>query len=423
MDDKRRDKITLLLAAISCFTVMNIYYNQPLLALIGHAFGVSASTASSIPSLTQLGFGLGIVLFVPLGDTIDRRWLILIKLLIVSVLLLLVGLAPDFWMLVTLSFFMGIFTVIPQISIPFAAQIAPPNQRGRTIGMVMSGIFAGILISRALSGAVGDWLGWRAIFFIASGLMLVLAVVVAKYLPHSGRSTQLNYWQVLRSLPGILKQQPLIQAACVTGAFLFCIFSVFWSTLAFILASPPFHYGPWVAGILGLVGITGSAAAPLVGRLADKRGPTFTLGISILIVGLSALALLAMGNTMVGLIISLILLDLGVQAGLVSNQTRIYSVLPPSYNSRVNTIFMSSYFTGGAVGSVLGGVVWDQFSNHEAIGGLSAALVVIAFVMHLWLGRRITALTASQAIAVGAEAKLAVPTAPAGSEIQSEPSR
>ncbi len=389
MDDRRRDRITFLLAVISCLTVMNIYYNQPLLALIGRNFGVSVATASTVPSMTQLGFGLGILLFVPLGDTIDRRWLILGKLLIVSALLLLVGLAPSFSVLVVLSFFLGLFTVIPQVSIPFAAQLAPPDRRGRTIGIVMSGIFAGILISRAISGATGNWLGWRAIFFIASGVMILLVIVVARYLPHSGRSTNLNYVQVLRSLPGILHRAPLIQAACVTGALLFCVFSVFWSTLAFMLAGAPFHDGPWVAGVLGLVGITGSAAAPIVGRLADRKGPAFTLGVSIVIAGISALVLAWAGGSMVGLIASLILLDLGVQAGLVSNQTRIYSVLPPTFNSRVNTIFMSCYFLGGAVGSVLGGAVWDRFPGHVALGILSAGLMAAAFLLHIGLQRRI----------------------------------
>ncbi len=419
MDDKRRDRITLLLAVISCFTVMNIYYNQPLLALIGHSFGVSVTTASSIPSLTQLGFGLGIVLFVPLGDTIDRRWLILIKLLVVSGLLLLVGLAPNLIFLAIFSFLLGVFTVIPQVSIPFAAQLAPPNKRGRTIGIVMSGIFAGILISRALSGATGNWLGWRAIFFAASVLMLILAAVVARYLPHSGRSTQLNYWQVLQSLPGILRREPVIQAACVTGAFLFCVFSVFWSTLAFVLAAPPFHDGPWVAGILGLVGITGSAAAPIVGRLADRKGPAFTLGVSIVIAGVSSMVLVLFGKSMPGLIASLILLDLGVQAGLVSNQTRIYSVLPAAYNSRVNTIFMSSYFTGGAVGSVLGGAVWDQFPSHTALGWLSAALMILAFLLHIGLQRRIRA--AAWVPEVAADQAMSPP--PKTLEVQSESSR
>jgi predicted MFS family arabinose efflux permease len=219
--------------------------------------------------------------------------------------------------------------------------------------------------------------------------MLILAAVVARYLPHSGRSTQLNYWQVLQSLPGILRREPVIQAACVTGAFLFCVFSVFWSTLAFVLAAPPFHDGPWVAGILGLVGITGSAAAPIVGRLADRKGPAFTLGVSIVIAGVSSMVLVLFGKSMPGLIASLILLDLGVQAGLVSNQTRIYSVLPAAYNSRVNTIFMSSYFTGGAVGSVLGGAVWDQFPSHTALGWLSAALMILAFLLHIGLQRRL----------------------------------
>jgi len=414
IDDKRRDRITLLLAVISCFTVMNVYYNQPLLALIAHNFGVSITTASSIPSLTQLGFGLGIVLFVPLGDTIDRRWLILIKLGIVAGLLVLVGLAPNLLILAALSFLLGVFTVIPQLSIPFAAQIAPPDKRGRTIGIVMSGIFAGILMSRALSGAVGTWLGWRAIFFAAAVLMVLLALAVAKYLPHSGRSTQLNYWQVLRSLPGIFRRQSTIQAACVTGAFLFCVFSVFWSTLAFMLAGPPFHDGPWVAGILGLVGITGSAAAPIVGRLADKKGPAYTLGVSIFIVGLSSIVLVIFGESMVGLIASLILLDLGVQAGLVSNQTRIYSVLPPSYNSRVNTIFMASYFMGGAAGSVLGGAVWDHFRSQWALGSLSAVLMSIAFLMHIWFQHRI-----KMKAAAAAEDRLTLPADDL--EIQREP--
>ncbi len=387
ISDQKRSGITLLLAVISCFTVMNIYYNQPLLALITRNFGVSTTTASIVPAMTQLGFGLGIILFVPLGDIIDRRPLILGKLLLVAVFLVLVGLAPNLPTLAVLSFLLGLFTVIPQIAIPFAAQLARPAQRGRTIGIVMSGIFAGILLSRALSGALGQWLGWRAIFMAAAGAMLILAGVVARFLPHSGRSTELRYGQILASLPGILRRERTIQAACITGALLFCTFSIFWSTLAFVLAAAPFHDGPWVAGILGLVGITGSAAAPLVGRLADHKGAAFTLGIAIGIAALSAVVLAAFGNTMWGLILSLILLDLGVQAGLVSNQTRIYSVLPPAYNSRVNTIFMSCYFTGGAAGSILGGLAWHHWKSHTALGVLSLSLMIAALILHKWLER------------------------------------
>ena len=370
-----------LLAIAGGITIMNVFYNQPLLADIAGSFQVSATSVSFIPTLTQIGFGVGLLLFVPLGDMVNRQKLIVILLVLVTCALIAAAVSPSHVWLSAAHLSIGLTTVVPPIVVPFAAQIAAPKERGKAIGTVMSGIFFGILLSRTISGFIGATLGWRAMYWIASGLMLALAVLLTRLLPANKPSSQISYPQLMQSLAQLIQKQSVLREASVTGAMLFGVFNAFWTTLVFLLAKPPYHYGSEVAGLFALVGITGSAAAPIVGLLADKRGSRLTVGLAIAITTVAYGVFWLWGYKLWGLAAGAILLDLGVQAGMVSNQARIYTLLPETYNSRLNTVYMVSYYLGGALGSTLGAYGWSLW-KWRGVCLVGLLMLVVAFVAY-----------------------------------------
>lgn len=347
------------LMAIACgVSVANLYYNQPLLAQMGRSFQIDARQVGFIPMLTQIGYAVGMLLFVPLGDKMERRSLIVTLSILNVGALVATAASPSLVWLVVASLVVGITTVVPQLIVPFAAALAAPGERGRVVGNVMSGLLIGVLLARTVSGFVGASLGWRGMYEIAAVLMIVLAVTLAKLLPKSQSSVQLSYVELLRSLPQLMQTQPVVREAALTGAMLFGAFSCFWTTLIFRLEAPPYHYGSQVAGLFGLVGVVGAGAASFVGRVADKSSPRVTLGFAIAISIASFVIFWLLGHQLWGLTLGVILLDLGTQAGQVSNQARIYSLLPEAHN-RLNTIYMVSYFIGGSLGSYLGTYSWS----------------------------------------------------------------
>jgi len=271
--------------------------------------------------------------------------------------------------------------LVPYLIPPFAAHLAAPQERGKVVGMVASGVFIGILLARLVSGMVGASLGWRAMYWIASGLMVVIAIVLAKFLPKSRPSSTLSYGQLLRSLGELLKEQPRLGEASVTQALLFGSFNAFWTTLIFLLESPPYHYGSQAAGLFGLVGVVGASAAPVVGRLSDRKSPRLAVGLAIMIILSSWLVLWRFGYQLWGLIVGVTLLDLGLQAGHVSNQSLIFSLLPNA-RSRLNTVYGVTNFIGAALGSLIAALSWGMWQwNGVCLLGLS--LSVLAFIIYL----------------------------------------
>lgn len=337
----------------------NLYYNQPLLAVIQEKLHASSHSSGLIPMLTQMGYALGIFLLVPLGDLMERRRLILTMLGLTAIALAATAMSPNLTLLLGASLLVGITTITPQLIVPFAAQLAKPEERGKVVGMVMSGLLIGILLARTISGFIGATLGWRAMYWLASGLMIVLALILSKLLPKSQSSLQLSYPRLMKSLFKLM-QQSVLKEAALAGAMSFGAFSAFWSTLVFLLAQPPYHYGSEVTGLFGLVGIVGAMAAPLVGRLADKGNPKLTVGLGLLITTSSFILFWVFGHQLIGLIVGVILLDLGVQTTMVSNQARIYS-LPSEFHSRLNAVYITFYFLGGALGSFLGAYGWNHW--------------------------------------------------------------
>jgi predicted MFS family arabinose efflux permease len=361
--------------------VANIYYIQPLLSAIATSFHISVPRVGAVAMLTQLGTAVGMLLFVPLGDTKERRRLILWLLLAASICLALMGSAQGFVWLALASFGVGVTGATVHVIVPFAAHLSPPTRRGATVGAVLSGLLVGILLARTLSGLVGAWLGWRAIYWFAAVLMLVLAAWIRAGLPQSTPELKLSWPSLMRSTAVLIRDQPVLREASLLGAVFFCAFSAFWTTLVFFLQTPPYHYGSGVAGLFGLVGAAGAVCAPFVGRIADRYGARWNLLGALALTLLSFVVLYFFGTRIGGLIAGVVLLDVGVQAGHISNQTRIYNLLPEA-RSRLNMVYMICYFVAGAIGSYMGTVLWQEagWAGVCALGALlpMGGLIVFA---------------------------------------------
>jgi predicted MFS family arabinose efflux permease len=287
---KRR---TVLLMAGGCgLAVANNYYHQPLLPQMADGVHAPEAWAGYLPALNQAGFGLGLLLFVPLGDLFERRRLVVISLAAAAVLLVVVAVAPNFSVLAAAVFALGLVGVAVQLLIPFAAHLAPPDDRGRVVGTVMGGMLAGVLLSRTVSGVVGQSLGWRAMYWIAAAVTVGVLLTLRAALPTSRPSTCLSYPALLRSMVALVREEPVLRQSCLFGAATFGAFSAFWATLAFHLAGPPLGYGSEVAGLFGLIGVVGVAAAPLVGRAGDRGSLRRTIGLGI---GVTALSFVVFG--------------------------------------------------------------------------------------------------------------------------------
>jgi predicted MFS family arabinose efflux permease len=361
--------------------VANIYYIQPLLATIAAAFHISVPQVGIVAMLTQLGGALGMLIFVPLGDTKERRRLIVTLLVAESICLAFMATAQNLAWLALASFGIGITTATVHVIVPFATHLASPARRGATVGAVLAGLLFGILLARTFSGLLGAWAGWRAIYWLACGLMLVLAVSIRTGLPASQPELRLSWPSLIRSTLVLIREQPVLREAATLGAILFCSFSAFWTTLVFFLQTPPYRYGSAVAGLFGLVGAVGAVCAPLVGRMADRYGARRNVLISLIVTLVSFAILYAFGRHMSGLILGVILLDIGVQSGHVSNQTRIYSLLPEA-RSRLNMVYMVCYFSAGALGSYAGSVMWHRF-GWAGVCGLGCGLLLMGCAVHV----------------------------------------
>jgi predicted MFS family arabinose efflux permease len=366
--------LLLLLATIAGISVANIYYNQPLLDDFRKSFPSGAAWIGAVPAATQLGYAAGMLLLAPLGDRFDRRRLILLQTAGVCVALFFAATAPTLGVLIVASLAIGVLATIAQQAVPFAAELAPPQARGHAVGTVMSGLLIGILLARTASGIVGQYFGWRAVFGSSIVLLLGLAVVVVLKLPRSQPTSTLSYGRLLVSMWHLTRELRGLREAATTGACLFAAFSLFWPVLTLLLAGEPFHLGPQVAGLFGIVGAAGAMAAPWAGRSADKRGPRAVVTMSVGLIALAFVIFAFSGKSLIGLVIGVIVLDVGVQTAQISNQSRIYA-LRPEARSRINTVYMVAYFVGGAVGSAVGAATWHAFGW---IGVCVAGLVFTA---------------------------------------------
>jgi predicted MFS family arabinose efflux permease len=370
-----------LLALAAGITVANIYYNQPLLPAIARDFHATAAATSVLSVATQLGYAGGLLLLVPLGDILERRGLIVASAAATSVVMLVAALSPSLAFIITTSFFIGLVSITPQLIVPYAASLAEPHRRGQVVGMIMGGLFIGILFSRTAGGWLGAYFGWKIVLALGAALTLTTALLLAAFLPRQRADNRLSYFQLLGSLFPLLAREPVLRRHALLGALGFGAFSAFWTTLAFYLAARPEHYGSQVVGLFGLVGIVGAAVAPFSGYLSDRFSARIVNGVSLAIVLGSFLVMMLANRSLGWLVLGVFLMDAGVQTNQISNQTRIYG-LAPELRNRLTSIYMFTYFLGGAVGSAVGAEAW-MTSGWTGVcvagaGMAAAALVILA---------------------------------------------
>lgn len=363
----------------------SLYYNQPILGPMALSLGATPERIGIVPMLTQLGYSAGVLLFAPLGDRLERRRVIVAKLIVLALALGLAGLSSTLEVMAAASLAIGLFATAAQDFVPAAAACAPPEARGKTVGSVMTGLLLGILLSRLVSGATSDRVGWRAVYFGAAAVIAVLAVVCATRLPTLPPTVKDPYVALLRSLGTLVRDLPALRRAALAQALLSVAFSAFWSTLGLALAAPPYRLGSTVAGLFGLAGAAGAAAAPLAGAIADKRGPDVVIRRSAALVVLAFLAMAALPGSLALLIAGTVLFDLGVQACLISHQAIIYG-LEPSARSRLNAVLISSMFLGMSAGAALGSQTLARF-GWSGVMLLGAGAAGLALAVRLVKGR------------------------------------
>ncbi len=369
--------LLLVLSASAGLSVANIYYNQPMVGLMAADLG---RLASQVPTATQLGYALGLVLLVPLGDCTERRGLILWQ---TAALVLALAAAASLHGAVAIlaaSAAVGVAGTIAQQILPLAAELSPPESRGRTVGTVMSGLLCGILLARTLSGVVAEHLGWRAMFWVGAAIAAAMGVMLRLALPRVAPTQSVPYGRLLGSLAGLVRAHPALRRSALVQAGLFGGFSAFWSTLALLLQTPRFGLGSEAAGLFGVVGLAGVACAPLAGRLSDRHGPSGVVRLGVGLV-LAAFAILAAFPTLTGLTVGVIVLDAGVQMSMIANQTVVLG-LDPATRGRMNTIFVASLFGGGAFGSAAAGLAWHAY-GWTAVAGLGFAMALASLVVQL----------------------------------------
>lgn len=378
MDKNEKTTLTsslILLLSITCGVVVaNMYYIQPIGTKVATSLSVSTSAIGILTMLTQLGYALGLLFLVPLGDVVDRPKLIIRMAALSAISLLAAFFAPSFTLFACASFLIGLLSIVPQIIIPYGAVLAGPKARGKVMGTLLSGLLVGILLSRTVSGIVASLFSWRMIYLFALVLVAILTGLLYWKMPRTQIKTtsSVSYLDSLKSLPYLVKTQRLLREASISGFFMFGTFSIFWSTLIFYISSPVYHWGTFEAGILAIFGLSGAVAAPIVGRLSDSYSERKIVGMGLAMQTLSFVALLVAGSHLVVLLVAIILLDVGNQFGQVANQTRV-QVLGEAASNRNNTVFMFMYFIGGATGSLLGTTMWQQF------GWLGVTLTGLAF--------------------------------------------
>lgn len=377
-------KSTLWLMAVGAgLVVANNYYNQPLLGMIAKEFGESEAAVSRVAMFTQIGYAAGLLLIIPLGDMFKRKKIVLTDFIFIILSLLIFAFSKSLSVMIAASFFIGLTSVVPQIFVPIAAQLSAPEEKGRNVGIVMSGLLIGILASRVFSGLLGEYLGWREVFYIAAGMMIVLGVLIAWLLPDMQPTFKGTYSQLMGSIFRYTKEIPSLRLASLRGALGFGSFSMFWTTLTFRLEQAPFFQGSDVAGSLGLVGIVGALAASVTGSVSGKVNKNKIILIASLLMLLSWGIFGFSGNTYIGLIAGIILLDMGLQGMHVTNQTIVFSTHPEASN-RLNTVYMVSYFIGGSFGTFLGGIAW-QYYGWNGVVGVGGLLVLLCLSVHMLL--------------------------------------
>lgn len=377
------------LLGLACgITVSALYFNQPLLIDMARSLHVTEAQMSHVAVAAQAGYAIGLLFFVPLGDVFERRGLI-IKMIAGLVLAMLVtAVVRTLLPMVLITILTGMMAAVTHVILPIAPEIATPANAGRAVGSVMTGLLLGILLSRTFSGWIAEWLNWPSVFLLASVIAVALAFFLRRALPLLPPRAPMPYGQALRSLWTLIRTQPLLVESATVGGLVFAAFSAFWTTLVFLLGSPHYRLGPGIAGSFGILGAIGASVAPVAGRLADRHGSRWVISVALGVLIFSWGVTWIFGYHVAGLVIGVLLMDAGAQAGQVGNQTRIFSLAHcpgTAYGarSRINTVYMTTYFIFGALGSWLGAHAWERW-HWSGVCNLALLLLGLAAARHAY---------------------------------------
>jgi len=375
--------LIVLMSIATGLAVASNYYAQPLLDTIARNFSLSASSAGFIVTAAQLGYAAGLLFLVPLGDMFERRRLIVSMTLLAAGGMLITASSQSLAMMILGTALTGLFSVVAQILVPLAATLASPDKRGKVVGTIMSGLLLGILLARTVAGLLANLGGWRTVYWVASVLMALMALALWRGLPQMKSEAHLNDPQLLGSVFSMFISDKILRTRALLGCLTFANFSILWTSMAFLLAAPPFNYSDGVIGLFGLAGAAGALGARPAGGFADKGKSHHTTTFGLLLLLLSWLAIWFGHTSVLALIIGILVLDLTVQGVHITNQTVIYRIHPDARN-RLTAGYMTSYFIGGAAGSLISASAW----HHGGWAGVCLAGATIALVNLLvwWRG-------------------------------------
>lgn len=354
------DSLLYTMAVIAGVSVANLYYNQPLLDMLRQELNTTTLEANHIALYSQMGYALGLLFIIPLADLFSRKRIILTNFLLLVVSLLAIATAADIYVIQAFSLVTGICSVTPHIFIPLAAQYSRPEHKNRNVGIVLSGLLSGILASRVVSGIVGDLFGWREMYFAAAGLMVLSAIVMLYTLPDTQPNFRGGYGALMRSLLTLVRRYPILRIHSVRAALAFGSFMCFWASLAFKMAQPPFNAGADVVGLLGLCGVAGALTATVAGKYIKRVGVRRFNYFGVALQILAWLLFFFGADHYAAIIAGIVVIDIGMQSIQLSNQATMFE-LEPSASNRINTIFMSTFFVGGSLGTLLSGAAWSLY--------------------------------------------------------------
>lgn len=371
--------VLLLMAVASGLCAGGNYFNQPLLHSISQSLGVSEGTAALTVTLAQVSYALGLVFLVPLGDKFERRGLAVGLMLLAAAGQLISGLAASIAWLALGTLMAGLFSVAAQVLVPTAAALSDPRRSGRAVGLVMSGLLVGILAARSVAGLLSGLGGWNTVYWVSSLAMTAVAAALWFRLPPSRNPVQVSYGEVLRSLGTLAARHPRLRSRSLLGALSFASVSVLFSTMALMLSGPAHGLGDAAIGLIGLAGIAGALMANVAGRMADQGREQTATAAGVALLGAAWLALWLGGTRLAWFVAGMVAIDLALQAVHISNQNVVYRLDPPA-RSRINSVYMTSYFIGAASGSALGTAAWRHggWPGACVLGLLLAGLAALA---------------------------------------------
>jgi predicted MFS family arabinose efflux permease len=367
----------LIMAVTAGICVANIYYNQPILQEIAISLHIDPKNIGTISPLAQAGYGLGLLFITPLGDKMDRKRLILYLQILLILALIGMSFASTLFQLYAASLAIGLFAVTAQVILPMAASLVTEN-KGKIVGIIFTGILIGVLTARVFSGFITEGLGWQYVYRISAILVALSALLMQTDFPSNKDRFNGSYLQLLQSVMLQLKRFHTLRVTALIGALAFGSLSSFWVTLTFYLSGSPFKYSTSVIGLFGLLAAGGALLAPFIGKLADKGNPRRSLTISLAFILVSIGALYVFHGSLISLLVAVLLIDIGVQAVQITNIALIYS-LDTQANSRINTVYMTSYFIGGAGGAYIGLLAWN-YGGWNMVLGQMAVFIVIALI-------------------------------------------